>query len=87
MNYRISNNDELARCFYKKFEVENQIKWQTFPDEEKCGGGYYDYYYAENGLYIIHDRISDSMYFVRARSPKEAFDDFESNFQLAGGAE
>jgi hypothetical protein len=43
MNYRISNNDELAFCFYKEFEVENQIKWQTFPDEEKCGGGYYDY--------------------------------------------
>ena len=37
---------------------------------------YYDYYYAEEELYVIHDRIFDTVEFVRARSPKEALQKF-----------
>lgn len=33
---------------------------------------YFDYYYAESELYLIKDRINDSIYFVSARSPAEA---------------
>ena len=37
---------------------------------------YYDYYYAEDELYVIRDRIFDTIEFVRARSPKEALQKF-----------
>ena len=37
---------------------------------------YYDYYYAEDELYVIHDRIFDDLEFVRAKSPKEALQKF-----------
>lgn len=35
---------------------------------------YYDYYYAEDCLYVIRDRIYEKYYFVEARSPKEALE-------------
>lgn len=51
---------------------DRQIKWQDFRDvgiEEY----YCDYYYAEDELYVIRDRIFDSIMFVKAKSPKEAY--------------
>ena len=33
---------------------------------------YYDYYYAEDELYVIRDRIFNTIELVRAKSPKEA---------------
>ena len=41
---------------------------------------YYDYYYAEDELYIIHDRISEALWFIEARSPKQALDILKERF-------
>ena len=71
------NADALAECFYDTFIGEDrEIKWQPFPDEGDCGGGYYDYYYAEDELYIVRDRIVGSLYFTKARSPKKAYENY-----------
>ena len=44
---------------------------------------YYDYYYCEDELYIIHDRLTDEILFVEARSPKEALDKYKNITQEA----
>ena len=56
--------------------AQRSIKWNDF---HKVGidEDYHDYYYAENELYIIHDRIFDSIEFVKAKSPKEALQKFD----------
>ena len=46
----------------------NNIKWNDFPSI-----GYYLWYYAEKGLYIIMDCMTDMFYLVEARSPVKAF--------------
>ena len=50
----------------------NNIKWNDFPSIG-LGESYYLWYYAEKGLYIIRDCMTDMLYFVEARSPVKAF--------------
>ena len=51
----------------------NDIRWHDF-HEVGLDEYYYDYYYAEDCLYVIRDRIYEKYYFVEARSPKQALD-------------
>lgn len=51
----------------------NDIRWHDF-HEVGVDEYYYDYYYAEDCLYVIRDRIYEKYYFVEARSPKQALD-------------
>ena len=56
-----------------KYLTSREIKWWDFRDigvEED----YYDWYYAEERLYIIRDRVMLKYFFVEASSPKEALD-------------
>ena len=50
----------------------NDIKWNDFPSIG-LSESYYLWYYAEKGLYIIRDCMTDGLYFVEARSPVKAF--------------
>lgn len=50
-----------------------EIRWRDF-HEVGVDEFYYDYYYAEDCLYVIRDRIYEKYYFVEARSPKQALD-------------
>lgn len=67
--------DSIIHELYKCFE-DKGIKWNDFHgvgvDED-----YYDYYYAENQLYIIRDRVMEKYWFVKARSPVEALKGYE----------
>lgn len=61
--------DKSIHLFYENIK---NIPWSDFKFvglENK----FYDYYYAQDGLYLIHDKISDGIWFINARSPKEAF--------------
>ena len=62
--------DKNIHNFYE--DIEN-IRWLDFKVvglENK----FYEYYYAEGELYIIRDRVSKAIWFIKARSPKEALD-------------
>ena len=66
--------DNIAHKFYEIFVKGKSIKWNEFPTESRCGCGYYDYYYAGDELYLVRDRIIGEIYFVKAKSPKEAIE-------------
>lgn len=63
------NFDSLIHVFFKH---KDSLRWRNFP---KIGlnESYYGYYYAEDELYIIRDGMTNMLYFVEAKSPKEAF--------------
>lgn len=48
---------------------------------------YYDYYYAEDCLYIIRDRITEGIWFIEARSPKEALESLRELWAIGGVAD
>jgi hypothetical protein len=50
----------------------NNIKWNDF-QSIGLSESYYLWYYAEKGLYIIRDCMTDMFYLVEARSPVKAF--------------
>ena len=61
----------------------NDIRWHDF-QEVGVDEFYYDYYYAEDCLYVIRDRIYEKYYFVEARSPKQALDSMKDiAYQIA----
>jgi len=65
--------DEAIHIFYEMYDSKYGIRWKDFRTvgiEEY----YYDYYYAENELYVIRHRIDHSCYFIQAKSPKHALD-------------
>lgn len=66
--------DNIAHKFYEIFVKGKSIKWNEFPTESRCGCGYYDYYYAEDELYLVRDRIIGEIFLVKAKSPKEAIE-------------
>ena len=77
--------DDAFQMIYKAL-VNRAIKWNDFRDvgvEED----YHDWYYAENQIYVIRDRIFDRLTLIRARSPKMAWKIFEKDVRsvLWGG--
>lgn len=63
-----------------KFLTGRDIRWHNF-DEVGRSESYYDYYYAEDRLYLIRDVISEQIYFVEASSPGEALDSLKEKFK------
>lgn len=68
--------DTRVHDFYVDF---NNIPWRDFRDVG-LQEYYYDYYYAEDELYLIQDRITQGVWFIEARSPKEALDILKERF-------
>lgn len=58
------------------------LRWISFPDFG-LNEAFYDYYYAEDKLYIIRDGLTDQLFFVKADSPKEAFMKFNKRMEDA----
>lgn len=82
--------DELIQDFFKKVVQLRNLNWRQFKidgqdlnyysDEELAViSDYYEYYYAEDELYVIRDIRLNSIYFKYARSPKEALKSFFVN--------
>lgn len=57
---------EIFRMF-----THDEVHWRDFHDVG-VDESYYDYYYAESGLYIIRDKALGSYSFEEALNPKEA---------------
>ena len=57
----------------KDFLLGNDILWHDFREVGR-DEPYYDYYYAEERLYIIRDRVTQHMAFIEASSPGNAID-------------
>lgn len=51
--------------------LENGIMWRSFADVG-LDEPYYDYYYAEDRLYLIRDNMSECIWFVEESSPAKA---------------
>lgn len=67
----------IDKAFWEIFRAisNKEIRFHDF-NAVGVNEDYYDYYYAEDELYVIRDRIFDTIEFVRARSPKEALQKF-----------
>lgn len=52
----------------ESFDSLKKMKWNDFivPNEK------YDYYYAENRLYVIRDKVNNSISLIKANSPADA---------------
>lgn len=61
--------DEAIHAVYETFAMG--VCWHDFR-EIGLVEDYYDWYYAEDGLYVIRDRVMEKYRFVKARSPGEA---------------
>ncbi len=61
------------------FDRTPDILWRDFKDVG-IKENWYDYYYAESELYILRDRITEGMWFIEARSPKQALEILRERF-------
>lgn len=68
----------IDKAFHEIFNAINnrEIRWRDF-NEVGLDEPNYDYYYAENQLYIIRDRVMEGYWFVKARNPKEAINAYK----------
>ena len=68
---------KINEAFWEIFRAisNREIRFHDF-NAVGVNEDYYDYFYAEDELYVIRDRIFDTIEFVRARSPKEALQKF-----------
>lgn len=77
---------DLDRAFQMVYKAlrEKAIKWNDF---HKIGvdEDYYDWYYAEDELYVIKDRIFDRLTLIKAKSPKMAMDIFNEDVNAIWG--
>ena len=80
---------ELDKAFHLVASATENVHWHDFR-EVGLDEPYYDYYYAEDGLYCIRDRVCLRLWFCQARSPKEAWQKYEDQcrqFATAWGGE
>ena len=64
---------EIDKAYHTLYENQkrNYSRWHDFR-EVGVDEGYYDWYYAEEGLVVLRDRISEGLYLIKARSPQDA---------------
>lgn len=58
------------------------LRWMSFSNFG-LNEAFYNYYYAENRLYIIRDGLTDQLFFVQADSPRDAFLKFHRRMEDA----
>ena len=51
------------------FNVLKEIKWRECESNDN-----FEWYYAEAMHYIVHEKATDSYYFVKAKSPNNAYE-------------
>lgn len=62
--------------------TDGEVKWNDFPSVG-VDNHYYLWYYAENRQYVIRDVMTDTFFFVKARSPKEAYEIYRDRWDEA----
>ena len=58
--------DSVIQSF---FTICKNIKWRKFDNDSRL-----EWYYAENMQYVIHDTLTSGYYFIKAKSPINAYD-------------
>lgn len=61
--------------------LSDDITWNNYPNDPSLG-----WYYVEGEQYVIRDAMLDTFFFVRARSPKEAYEKFVKRLNEAFNA-
>lgn len=56
-----------------------RARWHSCQDEG-APNDKFDWYYAENKIYVIRNKAMKSYNFIRAKSPKEAWEKLEKQF-------
>lgn len=78
------NIDKAVHDVNNYFEGE-EIRWHDF-HEVGADEPYYEWYYAENMLYVIRDRIMHHYSFIHASSPVDAMNQLtETANEIWGG--
>lgn len=61
-----------------------EIIWNNFQEGVVDGlDQYYDYYYADDCLYVIRDKIFKKYHFIQAKSPEQALIDMDIAIEKA----
>ncbi len=76
--------DEAFHCIFNNLR---EIRWRDFPvNNIMDDSDFYQYYYAEDRLYVIKNIVTDDMIFEYAKSPLDALrsfqDDREDEFRV-----
>ena len=66
------NMDDTIRKAIFHLTTAGEVKWNRF-SVVGIDDAYTSWYYAEKEQYILWDAMTDGYYFIKARSPKEAF--------------
>ena len=56
-------------AFQTVFSAIKKVKWRECEQNNL-----YEWYYAESQIYIIHSKESDAYFFVKAKSPLNAYE-------------
>lgn len=64
----------VDEAFQAAAEGLSRVKWRPVTAEYGAPEGTYEWYYAENGLYLIRHRRLGTVRFLRARSPLDAWE-------------
>lgn len=71
----LNNNIDNAFQMIHKALVNRALRWNDFKSVG-VDTDWYDWYYAENQIYAVRNRTTNSLYIVRAKSPKMAWKHF-----------
>ena len=76
------NMDDTIRKAIFHLTTAGEVKWN---DPQRLGikDPYSVWYYAEKEQYIIRDVMTDMYFFVKARSPKEAYKKYKKRMEEA----
>lgn len=77
----LHNNIDNAFQMIHRALVGRTLRWNDFKSVG-VDTDYYDWYYAENQIYAVRDRITDSLYIVRAKSPKMAWEHLQADLSI-----
>ena len=75
----VKNIDEAFAMVHRAIR-DKAIKWNDFRPVG-VEDDYHDWYYAENRLYVIHDRIMDNIVFYQGKSPKDAYESWQMDIE------
>lgn len=77
----LHNNIDNAFQMIHKALVGKALRWNDFKSVG-VDTDYYDWYYAESQIYAVRNRITDSLYIVRAKSPKMAWEHYMADMNV-----
>lgn len=75
----VKNLDEALQMVHRAIR-DKAIKWNDFRPVG-VEDDYHDWYYAEDRLYVIHDKIMDTIVFYQGKSPKDAYESWQMDIR------